>query len=374
MTSRPPAAPTHHPSVSRSLLPLPALPSLTMAVQAQYPSNLLFHHRGEPERKEMDMPRPPQFAGVSPAAVYFSSAGASANNRRKRPRDAMAPAKEDYVNLFTLQPQQSTPFLNMAAHFQSQNRVSLSPSPAATATATALVSTGLRLAFDGQQQQETESKQMNALRYSSSPSLFASVSDELAAQVKQHDDEIDRFIREQGEQLRRAMADRLRRHNRAILVKADQSAARRLREKAAEAEREARRGAELEEQLARLRGEAAAWQAKALSEQAAAVTLHAQLQQAAAAARASVEELAAAGDAGPAESSSSAYVDPRRAGPEPSDRACLGCRLRPASVVLLPCRHLPLCGECFAAGDADAAMACPVCLCVRTGSVEAILC
>jgi E3 ubiquitin-protein ligase BOI and related proteins len=172
------------------------------------------------------------------------------------------------------------------------------------------------------------------------------------------------------------VADRLRRHNRAILVKADQSAARRLREKAAEAEREARRGAELEERLARLRGEAAAWQAKALSEQAAAVALHAQLQQAAAAARASVEELtaaAAAGDAGPAESSASAFVDPRRAGPPP-DHACLACRLRPASVVLLPCRHLSLCGECFAAGDADAAMPCPVCLCVRTGSVEAILC
>ncbi|RLN09110.1 BOI-related E3 ubiquitin-protein ligase 1-like [Panicum miliaceum] len=346
-----------------------------MAVQAQYLSNLLFHDRGEPERKEMDMPRPPQLAGVSPAAVYFSTGGAS-GNRRKRLREPMAPppaaAKEEYVNLFTLQPQQSTSFVNMA-HFQNQNRVSSSPSPAATA----LVSTGLRLAFDEQQQkqqQQQESKQMmNVLRHSSSQSLFASVSNELAAQVKQHDDEIDRFIREQGEQLRRAMADRLRRHNRAILVKADQSAARRLREKAAEAEREARRGAELEERLARLRGEAAAWQAKALSEQAAAVTLHAQLQQAAAAARASVEELAAAGDAGPAESSSSAYVDPRCAGPS-SDRACLGCRLRPASVVLLPCRHLSLCGECFAAGDADAAMACPVCLCVRTGSVEAILC
>ena len=54
------------------------------------------------------------------------------------------------------------------------------------------------------------------------------------------------------------MADRLPRHN--------QSAARRLREKAADAEREARRGAKLEQRLTRLRGEAAAWQAKALSE------------------------------------------------------------------------------------------------------------
>ena len=74
-----------------------------------------------------------------------------------------------------------------------------------------------------------------------------------------------------------AMAGRLRRHNQAILVKAAQSAARRLREKAAEAEREARCGLELEERLARLRGKAAAWQAKALSEQSVAVTLHAQL-------------------------------------------------------------------------------------------------
>jgi E3 ubiquitin-protein ligase BOI and related proteins len=94
---------------------------------------------------------------------------------------APPPAKEEYVNLFA-----------KAAHFQNQNRVSSSP-----AAATALVSTGLRLAFNEQQQQQ--SKQMsNALRYSSSsPSLFASVSDELAAQVKQNEVEIDRFIREQ---------------------------------------------------------------------------------------------------------------------------------------------------------------------------------
>ncbi|GJM86468.1 hypothetical protein PR202_ga02331 [Eleusine coracana subsp. coracana] len=337
----------------------------------------------------MDMSRPPQLAGVSPAAVYFSNAGAG-GNRRKRVRDAMAPppaaaAKEEYVNLFSLQTQQqsTSSFANVAHFHNLENRVSSSPAPAATA----LVSTGLRLAFDEQQQHQLQfqqqhqdsSKQMmnnNVLRYSSSPpSLFASVSDELAAQVKQKrrgDRPVHPRTDGQGEQLRRAMADRLRRHNRAILLKADQSAARRLHEKAAEAEREARRCAELEERLVRLRGEAAAWQAKALSEQAAAVTLHAQLQQAAAAA--AREEVA--GEAGPAESSCSAHVDPRRAaGCSTSDRACLGCRLRPASVVLLPCRHLSLCGECFAAGDAaDVGMACPVCLCVRTGSVEAILC
>uniref|UniRef100_J3LFZ0 Uncharacterized protein n=1 Tax=Oryza brachyantha TaxID=4533 RepID=J3LFZ0_ORYBR len=234
-----------------------------MAVQAQYPSSLLFHDRGEPERKEMDLPRAPRFAGVSPE-MYFPSGGASGINRRKRSMEAMAPppAKEELVNLFTLQPQQSTSFVNMA---QLHNRVSASPSRAPAT----LVSTGLRLALDEQQQQQ-ESKRLKSLCYSSSPTPFVSFSDELAGQMKRQDEELDRFIQDQGEQLRRAMADRVRRHNRALLVAAERSAARRLREKALEAEREARRGAELEERLARLRSEAAAWQAKALSEQAAA--------------------------------------------------------------------------------------------------------
>ena len=168
----------------------------------------------------------------------------------------------------------------------------------------------------------------------------------------------------------------MRHHNRALLAAADKSASRRLREKAQEAEREARRGAELEERLARLRAEAAAWQAKALSEQATAVALHAQLQQAsiAASARASCEELGDGDAAGPAESSSSAYVDPRRAGSGSERVACHACRRRRATVALLPCRHLSLCGGCFAAGDVDVSLACPVCRCVRTGSVEAILC
>ncbi|KAK1618991.1 hypothetical protein QYE76_024508 [Lolium multiflorum] len=343
-----------------------------MAVQAQqYPSNLLFHDRGEPDRKkEMDMPKPQQLAGVSPG-LYFATGGAAVGgNRRKRSREAMAapptPAavKEEYINLFALQQQQQQPAQFFNIH-NSHRVASASPSPAPAAR----VSTGLRLALD-EQQQRHQQQMTSSLCYaaSPSPSPFGSLPDELAGHMKQHGEELDRFIREQGEQLRRAIADRVRHHNRALLVAADKSASRRLREKSLEAEREARRGAELEERLARLRAEAAAWQAKALSEQATAVALHAQLQQA------SCEELAAdGGDAGgPAESSASAYVDPRRAGCG-AERACQGCRRGPATVVLLPCRHLSLCGGCVAAGEMDAALACPVCRCVRTGSVEAIL-
>ena len=99
----------------------------------------------------------------------------------------LSPVKEELVNLFALQPQQSTSFVNMA---QLRNRVlaSLSCAPPAST----LVSTGLRLALDEQQQQE--GKRLKTLCYSSS---FAPFSDELARKMKRQDEELDRFIQEQ---------------------------------------------------------------------------------------------------------------------------------------------------------------------------------
>jgi E3 ubiquitin-protein ligase BOI-like protein len=96
------------------------------------------------------------------------------------------PVKEEYINLFALQ--QPAPFYNMA-QLQS-GRVASSPSPAPGSR----VSTGLRLALDEQQQ-----RQMNSLCYaaSSSPSPLGSFSDEFAGQVKQHGEELDRFIGDQ---------------------------------------------------------------------------------------------------------------------------------------------------------------------------------
>lgn len=125
---------------------------------------------------------------------FFAASGINRRNKRSREAIAMAPppAKEELVNLFTLQPQQSTSFVNMA---QLHNRVSASPSRAPAA----LVSTGLRLALDEQQQQQQqqESKRLKALCYSSSPMPFVSFSDELAGQMKRQDEELDRFIKEQ---------------------------------------------------------------------------------------------------------------------------------------------------------------------------------
>ncbi|XP_008788744.2 probable BOI-related E3 ubiquitin-protein ligase 3 [Phoenix dactylifera] len=317
-----------------------------MAVQAQYPSNALILNRSEQERKSMEFSQAP--TGFRDQSGVFFSNGAS-GNPRKRGREAApilmeSSAQGNSINdLLSLQPPPaaslSAPTVISLAQLQAR------PPP--------LVSTGLRLAFEDQHQLQNHN-QANPLL---SASLFPVLSDDLALQLNQHQDEFDRFLRAHGEHLRRTLAEKRQRHCRALLCAADEAAARRLREKEAEVEQAVRRAAELEERLARLKAESLAWQAKAMADQATALALHAQLQQAQAAA---AEEREGECRDSPAEDAESAHVDPDRAPPA----ACRSCRSALASVVVLPCRHLCLCTDC-----SDAAPPCPVCRCATTGSL-----
>ncbi|CAN6300092.1 unnamed protein product [Urochloa humidicola] len=341
-----------------------------MAVQAHY-----HHHHptflasrgsgGAPESGRMAAMEMPQaqkeaMAPQQGPPLFLDFAHGDCGVGRKRQReaaDAAAPSLSPH--LFSLQPQTQGPKVISLAQLHKR--------PATT---------GLRLDFD-----EGGSERVSS---TSSASASCLLSDELAAQRDQHRSEMDRLIQEHAERLRRALADARRRQYRSLLVAAEAAASQRIREKEAEASEAARRGADLEDRVARLRAEAASWQAKALADQSTAAALHAQLQQAAAAAQAQAkgkaeeEENAAADDAG------SCFVDPDRVveiapPPPPPARPCRTCRRAPASVVLLPCRHLCACADCepavpaaaaapFAAGAVAAA--CPMCRGAVTGTVQ----
>lgn len=176
----------------------------------------------------------------------------------------------------------------------------------------------------------------------------------------------------QGEQLRRTLAEKRQRHYRALLGIAEESLARKLREKDAEMEKATRRYAELEARAAQLSVEAQVWQAKARAQESAAASLQAQLQQLIMSGQDRRGAGAAADDGGgpgsaaegqAAEDAESAYVDPERV--VASGPSCKGCGSRAASVVLLPCRHLCVCAVCDAV-----VQACPVCFARRNSSVE----
>ncbi|KAH1249224.1 E3 ubiquitin-protein ligase BOI [Glycine max] len=290
-------------------------------------------------------------------------------NSRKRGREDPGvgnntiTAASNVIDQFSLQsqPPQLVHLSQLHNHHQQQNNV---------------VSTGLRLSFDDQhfqQQQRLQLHQNESQQHRSHSSAFLSLlSQGLGSQIKQQRDEIDQLLHAQGEQLRRALAEKRQRHYRALLSAAEEAVARQLREKEAEVEMATRKNAELEARAAKLSVEAQVWQAKARAQEATAVSLQTKLQQTILSHGGedpAVVGVSSAAVEGQAEDAESAYIDPDRVVAATAARPkCRGCAKRVASVVVLPCRHLCVCTEC----DAHF-RACPVCLTPKNSTVEVFL-
>ncbi|KAF7810032.1 BOI-related E3 ubiquitin-protein ligase 1-like isoform X2 [Senna tora] len=343
-----------------------------MAVQAQYPSNvLLLNNRNGQEGYDYSLqPQPGGATGggggiLDQSHMLFNNGGST--NSRKRARESTTPRAisqapaPNVLNSFSLQSQsQPQPpqliHLSHLHHHQQQNGVS----------------TGLRLSSSFADHHHQQQQQQDA----SHSSAFASslLSRDFASQIKQQRDEIHQFLQAQEEQLRRTLTEKRQRHYRALISAAEETVARRLREKEMEVEKATRRNAELEARAAQLSAEAQVWQAKAKAQEATAASLQAQLQQAmmsgGGGGMGTAEEVGlscAEGGAGQAEDAESAYVDPERVGSGGGPK-CRGCGKRVASVVVLPCRHLCMCTKC----DAHF-RACPVCLNLKNSTVEVYL-
>ncbi|KAJ8556504.1 hypothetical protein K7X08_032256 [Anisodus acutangulus] len=341
-----------------------------MAVQAQYPSNVLFLNRNVQEGKNQlgnDYSLQPQPGGsnggggsfLDQTQMLFNPGGGG--NTRKRGRDLTSTTTTAMNPLMSMQSQQPQPQLIDLTQLHT------SPQPNG-------VSTGLRLAFgDQQQQHQLQQKQQHHHNHhslspqsSQSSAFYSILTDDLATHIKQQRDEIDHLLQIQGEQLRRTLAEKRQRHYRALIGAAEESMARRLKEKEAEMEKAVRRNAELEARVAQLSAEAQAWQARARAQEVTAATLQAQLQHAIV--NGACNEREERNNCGEPEDAESAYIDPDRV-VESTGPSCKGCRKRVASVVLLPCRHLCLCTECD-----GVAQACPLCFSIRSSSVEVFLC
>ncbi|KAK8710678.1 hypothetical protein V6N13_145991 [Hibiscus sabdariffa] len=333
-----------------------------MAVQAQYPSNVLLLNRNEQEGNEFSLQKQAGGVILDQSNMFYN------NNPRKRGREvAEAAITTAPMNSFSLQTH-PTQLIDLSQLHQPN-----------------VVSTGLRLSFGDHQRklqqnqnQSYRQQQQQQQNLASNYSAFLSmVSDDLNTQIKRQRDELNHFLQAQGEELRRTLAEKRQRHYRALLEVAEESVARRLREKEAEVEKAKRRNVELETRAAQLSAEAHVWQAKARAQETTAASLQAQLQQAIiSGGGAAVTQDNMRGEEGQkcvgggleaqAEDAESAYVDPERVAA--SSPTCKVCRTCVAAVVLLPCRHLCLCTECD-----RVAQACPVCLTVKNSSIEVFL-
>ncbi|XP_019430489.1 PREDICTED: BOI-related E3 ubiquitin-protein ligase 1-like [Lupinus angustifolius] len=335
-----------------------------MAVQAQYPSNVIFLNRNGQEENDCSLQQPQSKGGYTP----YNNNNGSANSRKRGREDIVANTTPNNIMNPLFSMQSHTPQLIELSqlHNQHQNVGSI----------------GLGLSFDHQQQQRLQlQQQQQQQQHGNRTSSYLSLSSEgFSLQIKQERDEIDQFLHALGEDLQSTLAARRQRHYQELLRAAEEAVARRLREMEGEVDKATRRNAELEARAAQLSSEAQVWQAKARAHEAAATSLQVQLQQtiiAAGAGRCHGGDDGGAGlscalDGGQAEDVESAYIDPDRVEVITSAAArakCRGCEKRVASVVVLPCRHLCMCAGC----DAHF-RACPVCLTLKDSTVEVHLC
>ncbi|CAK8562637.1 unnamed protein product [Lathyrus sativus] len=357
-----------------------------MAVQAQYPSNVLLlnnnnNNRNVQEEHEYSLPaQPPGALGLAlldqthnhhhhPHILCNNNNNNTSTNNssRKRGREPTGTSPNDLINHFSLQSQPSQIIhLSQLHHQQQQQQQNV-------------VSTGLRLSFDDHQQQQrlqlqlhqfqSQQQQQQQQQGCHSSTFSSLLSQGLVSQIKQQRHELDQFIQAQGETLRRTLTEKRQRHYRELLTTAEEALSQRLREKEAEVAKATRKNAELEARAAQLTMEAQAWQAKARAQEAAAASLQAKLQQTIMCQTGDDAGGVSCAVEGQASDAESAYIDPDRVVVVAEARGkCRACLKRVATVVVLPCRHLCICREC----DAHCS-ACPVCLTLKNSTVEVFL-
>uniref|UniRef100_A0A0A9F614 RING-type domain-containing protein n=1 Tax=Arundo donax TaxID=35708 RepID=A0A0A9F614_ARUDO len=191
------------------------------------------------------------------------------------------------------------------------------------------------------------------------------VSHGVLSHLYHHSVEIDAFVRLENERLRAGLEEERRRHVRAVVLAVERAAARRLRAAEADLERALARNAELDEKLRQMGAEGQAWQGVASGHEAAAAGLRATIDQVLQSPCAGADG-EGAGEAEDAESCCFERQQVERAA-NGGGRACRACGGAEACVLLLPCRHLCLCGGCEAAVDA-----CPVCAATKNASLHVL--
>ncbi|KAJ7294346.1 hypothetical protein O6H91_Y264400 [Diphasiastrum complanatum] len=212
-------------------------------------------------------------------------------------------------------------------------------------------------------------------RMSTGFSYLSLLSEDLKPQLSKQREEIDEFIKNQEEQVRKTLEEKRQQHSRAILAIIENWLERTLREKELEVETVKTRNTELEEKIRNLFQQACAWQSRAKFNEAMMFALRSNLQQAVAISREQSKE--GCGDSHQAGDAESSYPDDTddahaRAFREnkqlKEQRSCKVCRRNDVSVLLLPCRHLCLCKECEATLDS-----CPLCRSFKSASVQVYL-
>ncbi|KAH9541397.1 hypothetical protein CY35_14G061900 [Sphagnum magellanicum] len=142
------------------------------------------------------------------------------------------------------------------------------------------VSTGLRLAFEDDRLNSTSSASASGRGGNSSSPLLSIMGGDLSTQIHQESEEIELLFKAQGEQVRQLLEEKRQRHSRELVAAIEQGISRRFQQKDLEIETMKIQNLELAEHVKRLSLAAHHWRAKAETNEAIVTALRSNLQQA----------------------------------------------------------------------------------------------
>ncbi|XP_065027862.1 probable BOI-related E3 ubiquitin-protein ligase 3 isoform X1 [Musa acuminata AAA Group] len=202
------------------------------------------------------------------------------------------------------------------------------------------VSTGLGLSLDDR-------------RVAASPGesplvLLPTVGEDIDCEVQRMDAEMDRFIKLEGERMRKSILEKVQMKQFQTLASVEEKIFRKIREKESEVEGINKKNLELEEQMKQLATEVSTWQQRAKYNESMINSLKYNLEQLYAQSKDNKE---GCGDNGVDDTTSCCNGDTDlqltfKQNKDIESMACKVCRVNETCMLLLPCRHLCLCKEC----------------------------
>ncbi|XP_057519432.1 E3 ubiquitin-protein ligase BOI-like [Amaranthus tricolor] len=223
------------------------------------------------------------------------------------------------------------------------------------------VSTGLKLAYGEEEPNTSISSAGECVMHSSTMCH----NDNLLVEFARQSDEYDHFIRIQGENFRKGIAELNQRHTVSLLNALEKEVRHRMHEKDVEIQNHNQRNKELMEKMRQIDMEAQMWHLRAKQNESLVDVLRNNInhvfQQGAAALKEDCGE-SMADDA--VSSCNQNVVDPSFKSSKELVN-CKACKSKEVSVLVLPCRHLCLCTDCDVSIDV-----CPVCRANKVGTLQ----
>ncbi|XP_023762243.1 probable BOI-related E3 ubiquitin-protein ligase 2 [Lactuca sativa] len=233
------------------------------------------------------------------------------------------------------------------------------------------VSTGLKLSYDDEERNSSITSASGSM--TGATPLMSSFGDSVTTELDRQNEELERYILLQGENMVKGVKDIRQRHMASFLTSISKGIDKKIREKDLEIEAINRKNKDLVERIKQVANEAQNWHYRAKYNESIANMLRANLQQALA--QGNEQQIKEGfGDNTDLENDAVSSIDPNNyLGKFDNHNSnhngvmiCRACKVKEVCILVMPCRHLSLCKDC----DSRGVNVCPVCQVVKSVGVE----